>query len=277
MKIESPEGQSIDFWEHPILPKKPKHIGLQLSGGIDSAALIVLMFDQFRDSKIHCFTMNGMESIEYTPYAEGVLNFTSKMFPEVKYTWDQYYGTTREECLEQIAEQGWYKENKIEVMVTGTVSVPPPSVFEKWRSKRQDSENYLKLAHDRFEPESNWTPEIDTADHTDVLLYRPFRKVNKFFSKYILDRYNATGILKHTRTCGRLFQQGRGEFWNGENPMLTEQFSTVVDPKTGFEKRVRDPSKPCKHCYWCFERKWAFGTWDGLPDYTDVTYNDIQL
>ena len=31
----------------------------------------------------------------------------------------------------------------------------------------------------------------------------------------------------------------------------------------GFEKETNYFTEPCKKCYWCHEKKWAFGCYDG--------------
>ena len=93
---------------------------------------------------------------------------------------------------------------------------------------------YDKRDPKRDNPEEYFKWELDNGIHppgkTFFDLHRPFTLVDKSFIAHFYHKYDLMDLYKQTVSC------------------------------TG---DVTDKKYPCRKCFWCHEKKWAFGSYDG--------------
>ena len=84
------------------------------------------------------------------------------------------------------------------------------------------------------EPRRNKTYDEETWKGSGKMHYRPFVNVDK---KFVADLYKQFDLM---------------------DDLFPLTMSCI-----GFEKETNYFTEPCKECYWCHEKKWAFGCYDG--------------
>ena len=84
------------------------------------------------------------------------------------------------------------------------------------------------------EPRRNKTYDEETWKKSGKMHYRPFVNVDK---KFVADLYKQFDLM--------------------------DDLFPITMSCIGFEKETNYFTEPCKKCYWCHEKKWAFGCYDG--------------
>ena len=235
-------GQQIDFWDDcaDVLPLNPKTIGIEVSGGTDSAVLFFLVAEYFKheDIKIVPITINIMDSIEWTPNAEQVVQYMQARYPTIDIMDVQSdYWARRED----IRIAGFIEDFGLEVVLGGKNMAPPKEVFDQHEYPAIPGNCY----ESRYEGSPLYGEQIESIEETSVYRYKPLYHTDKRFTKYLFDRYNALhDLLPITRSCNKNYEPG-GPTYN---------LALAAD---GFK-----PTEPCKRCFMCVEKKWAFGVYD---------------
>ena len=194
-----------------------KRVGIRISGGADSAILAYMLAVYKRDYKpdmsIHPITCINDRKPYQEIFAKQVLakitDLTGVEFDEhfvENVNGDQY----RED--QGIFQESLYKTKKINIHFMGETLNPPIGVEADWR--------FLGNGRDPTRNEKG-------ATHVPVVIYKPFRNIDK---KAIAELYQHYGVLDTlfplTRSC---------------------------------EIHTFDFSNHCGHCWFCLERNWGFG------------------
>jgi|TARA_B100000073_G_C23727065_1_gene569597 hypothetical protein len=230
---------------------KPEHsrIGINLSGGTDSALVMILTCMQImKHNMINQKTIVPMTGIEVNrPYnidaAEKILEIIKRKFPKVQFGEHVsfQYNVPKDVHGEQRgylkgkahreSELKLFNSGEIDVVYAGISRNPPwkdlpeDHPIRKKREKNRETDNgYLE----------KWLYGGMHERHIKLWYHRPLyahdkRKVCEMY--YKLDLMN--DIFPLTESC-----IGQAEATN----FFTE---------------------PCKKCWWCHEKKWAFGLYDG--------------
>lgn len=239
-------GITIPFFDFDM--SKHDKILFSLSGGADSAVLFHILCETFPDKHLIPFT--GIDIYRPTNiwYAEEIYEITKEKFPDVNinelvtFKYDD-----KDPKMRKHAEETW--NEKIHPPLNGYVknvhfSLNINKIREKYKATLEVNaltanppiEEQIKYGFkDVAEKRRNVSNENQIQDTSKRrILYKPFINVDK---KFIADLYRQYDLMDDiypiTQSCiGREFKT---DYW----------------------------TKPCKECFWCYEKKWAFGTYDG--------------
>ena len=229
MIIENSYGTvnyTIDF-------KKYKKIGLSFSGGCDSTLLFYYTLKMFRelkpDAMIIPITGINLDKGLWKKYrSQKILDILLEEFKDIKHQITERY-------IDYNWEQREYgdfvkvllREKIIDIRLFALTANPPYDVMEKHDLLR-------KREISRDGPPAEDMPDFRITDSGPV--YDVFRRIDK---RWIAEEYYLNNLMENiyplTASCERLR--------NTPNMLNNEQ--------------------PCKHCWWCREKKMAFGTYDG--------------
>lgn len=232
MKLYSDDKtQSIDF----VIPEKYKKICVNCSGGADSAILLYMVIDYVMKNNMTDTTVsvtscsnafkhrwNGRKAanvINWILHKTGFENF------DMHYT---YYRDKQYTPYFHDVEGSLFADKRIDIIISGITSNPlSECVVTDIDGKEVD---LLETGL------TDRTVEADVQtffDEGDRAFYTPFKPVDKKFISSMFRQYDVMDLFDITRSC--------------ETIPTTEHY----DPN--FE------NKPCGRCWWCLERKWAFG------------------
>lgn len=237
MLIKNKYGQ-VDFWsiDNEKL-NQHKKIGLSLSGGCDSALLLFYMCkvitEEKRDITIVPFT--GIDITRPTNIwnVEEILVLMKEKFPKVnienvvtfKYTTRT---STKERCNKKVehrrAEKQMINDGLFTIMFGGRTANPTHDEAEKHN-----------LLQNREAQRDRENPEIQSKELAITRrLYRPWIEIDK--------RWIAAEYYKNN---------------------LMDDLYPITASCIGREVPTNFFTKPCKTCWWCREKLWAFGSYDG--------------
>ena len=219
-------GQIIDF----DIPEQYKKIAVNCSGGADSSILLYILAKYIKDNNLDikiCVLTCGADS-KYrwsSGRASSVVNYVienvGSNIIDMHYV---YFRDEQDTKYFHEIEGKIFADNKAHVIASGITSNPPLGTFVKTIDGINTDLSEQAMA-DRYGTDHE-TWYISTDGNGDF--WNPFVNVNKAF---IADQYDAYGVrdtlLPLTRSC---------EYYPED----------------------RDQS-PCGRCWWCLERKWAFG------------------
>lgn len=220
---------SIDFFNFNTQNLK---IGIAVSGGADSALLLYLTAKYVKDAEIIPWTGYEIENKNYRfrPFtihdAKNVVDVVRNKLPDANISQHYIWSYDRREQDKKIYMKDEAKkcldDGIIDLYVTGKTANPPKEVLI-------DIEK--KLPSDTAGP-------IDTSrSHTQSerpssTYYAPFINMNKKIISSLYQKYDCMkDLFSVTQSCVG---------WAEETNWFTE---------------------PCKQCFWCHERKWAFGSY----------------
>jgi hypothetical protein len=233
MKYESEYG-TVDFWDPYPRLNDFKKIGINLSGGCDSALVMFMTCRELiardkLDVVIHPIT--GVHNKRPTNIwnAEEIVELFREMFPavEIGEHFVDYYDKDHEKDKTNQHlkhETRLREEGKIEVLFHGRTANPDKDEAEK--------HNLLYKREERRDKHGNEREPFH--EHHDKPFYCPMEFVDK---RFVADIYRSFGLMEN------LFPLTASCVAYGEE---TDYFT-----------------KPCKECWWCREKKWAFGMYDG--------------
>lgn len=215
MILSDNNGIEVTFFKD--FPSSYKNIGVQISGGADSALILYLLtkmvIDRNQENDVKIWPTVGYDVDE--PHNPTYL-IASEIIENVK-------STLKTDCIQplhispyiQIADKDSHlragrlylkHHRKCETVVIGTSQGMP--------NNERDTED--ELVGIKLIEKAN--------EYTDCL---PWAAVNKKFISYQYKKFRLDSLSKITRSC-------------------------VINATT-----------PCKKCWWCKERYWAFGSYDG--------------
>jgi len=208
-----------------------KHIGIGMSGGMDSSLLLWLLAHHISenglDTTIYIWTCIHEEKPGQAVHSKKVVEFVKKEFPNVNFGEHMTRVTTAKDYIANGTKLAYELVEKygITALYNGVTLNPPNEIGEAvWKHKWE-----TRAPTRNWETRQKWVDinpiQIDEPPHTE---YRPFihsdkRTVLAFYKKYGL--YVSLGSL--TRSC--------------------EGFIEVTNYFT----------ETCKECWWCIEKEWA--------------------
>jgi len=245
------KNQSVKIF----IPKHHKNIVVNVSGGTDSSLSLYLVClyiqQQNRTKDIEVTVRHGIDRYR-VPYSydncvKYIFDEFQKHFPDINFKLYTF-------PFVEVPNKGkrWFMgKDKDELIKQGyqcffdSCTSNPSEMTQKqngmWETKgrqtKRELDEFGNLLRDRtlfkfFDEKSQLTEDIENCHHANL---RPFLKVNKAF---IADWYFKTPFLKDiifplTNSCV------------SSDPIITKSWT-----------------QPCKECWWCKEKKWAFGKFD---------------
>ena len=236
MIIKNKFGE-VDFWPNEEPLNKHKKIGLSISGGCDSALLLFYMCkiisEEKRNVTIVPFTGIDITRPTNIQNVEEILLLMKEKFLDVniekvitfKYTTRT---STNERCCKkeshQKAERQMIEDGLFTIMFGGRTANPDPDEAEL------NNLNYNReIQRDRTNPDV-----LIKEPKITKRLYRPWIDIDK---RWIAAEYHKNNLM--------------------------EDLYPITASCIGREKETKYFSEPCKTCWWCREKKWAFGSYDG--------------
>jgi len=233
MILHAPKSnQTVEF----TIPPHVKKVGVHVSGGADSAILIYIVCKYIKDNNLDITVLPITSCVNERPgMMEGTFRVTNKVRElfnyDIPFLLDNflYYRGRKVYKFMTEVHKNMLKEGVVDMIIgagTGWASEIVLKTNNMWydRPLWRDKE----LNPSQYEPilEEDGTP-------TGYTIYKPFIRVDKKFTAEMYDLYGVRDTLfPVTRSCIEKFSRSEG--W----------------------------SKPCKLCWWCKERYWAFGEYD---------------
>lgn len=224
-------------------------IAISISGGADSAILFHIILPELEKRNLNWKIVTGADSARpWTgPAAKKIIKMVCDHYA-VKLPKHKVYGYDTTKISEADAQcQGIGQcviDNEFNYLISGTTALPGPNFQEQipgWPIERRDTVIFEE--HDIYilpnNQVCNWS-NIDAGSPSGkkLLQYRPLANVNK---KWIAEEYKKL-IAQHPVYGDLLFN-------------TTISCTSYADATNNFEK-------PCTYCWWCQEKKWAFGCYD---------------
>ena len=232
MKLFDNFGQSINF----NIENHYKKIAVNCSGGADSSLLLFMVAKYIQDNnvvdaKISVLTCaNDLKHRWNARKAADVINYIVHKLDfnpfDMHYC---YYRDKQDSTYFNKIEFALFKENKTDLVISGITSNPLVNdvIIEDARGKMVDL-HATGLTERNIE---GTAPTLLISE--DGHWYVPFVNVDKRFVAEMYKKYDIMDMLDLTRSC--------------------EAIPKHSDFRPDFEKN------PCGTCWWCLERKWAFG------------------
>lgn len=224
---------------------------LALSGGTDSAMILYLLCKLKPEWKIICHTgIDEPKDPWVGEYAADIINFMKSKFPQVDIIHEVYKFNSLDPMTLYYATKEWNEQPDKSILPTAegySKAFAARQIKSELRKKydiqlsmhgitsNPPVEVQKKLGFDKVaEPRRNKIYEREQWTKSGKMHYRPFVNVNK---KFIADLYKEFNLMDNlfplTMSC------------------------------IGWAKETKNFTEPCKTCYWCHEKKWAFGCYDG--------------
>jgi len=241
-------SEGTNNWWNEFFEKDYKRIGVKLSTGTDSALVLYFLAKFITETEEYDREIFPQTMIELNnklskakEIAPNIVNLIRSKFPKVT-----IHDTTFSEWL----REGEYLEPRHKA-------------------------HYFKPAAEKFAKENNIDKlhnEDDYVHLVGVTMNMP-KSIQQLYGvigdesrnsenlhisiSAKIRRYSKSPWLRYTKkTVAELYRQ---ENLMDDLFMLTE--SCVVETEEALKKLGAD-SFPCKKCYWCTEKKWAFGSYD---------------
>ena len=206
-------------------------IGVAVSGGLDSTALIYLICRYITDLKledkikvipVHSVAKQLSNSLSIT---QSIVEDIYKEYPNVNisdlevffYDMDNI-GTSEKSKAHSIFYKSLYDKYKDFVLTTALTALPPKSVVKSWPIPGYDERRVDNIR------------DVNQYRDNGVYEYKPFININK---KMIASLH---------------------KFLNIDKEYITKTWTC-----TYFAKDTKTFTEPCGNCYHCWEKKWAFG------------------
>ena len=225
--------QSIDF----DIPEQYKKICVNCSGGADSGILLYIVIDYLIKNKRTDTTVsvttcsndfkhrwNGRKAADVINW---IIDKTGFENFDMHYT---YYRDRQDSKYFNEVERQLFIDGRVDIMVSGITSNPLSECIVE-DAKGNTVDLLATGLVDRNVDED--APAITKGQV--ATFYKPFHKIDKKFVASMYRQYNAMPLFDLTRSC----------------EAVPDSLYNSYDPN--FEQ------EPCGTCWWCLERKWAFG------------------
>jgi 7-cyano-7-deazaguanine synthase in queuosine biosynthesis len=227
MKLyDSKSNQSIDFF----IPEKYKNIAVNCSGGADSSILLYttikfLQENQRNDSKITVLTCANDRKGRWNAKNAGlVINYViEKTKTNIIDTHLSYYRDIQHQKYFHEIESNLFRNKQIDLIISGVTANPIDDTLVK------NIDNKIINLTDEALLERDGRNQKIWHYYEDASWYTPFANVDKKFVAFLYNLYQVNDLLELTRSC------------------------------EGFKDSTDNFTKPCGNCWWCLEKKWAFG------------------
>jgi hypothetical protein len=224
---------------------------LGLSGGTDSAMILYLLCILKPDWKIICHTgIDEPKDPWVGEYAADIVDFIKNKFPHVDIVHEVYKFDSLDPMTLYYATKEWNEQPDKSILPTaqGYSKAFAARPLKREIRKRHDIklsihgitanppiEVQKELRFDHVaEPRRNQVYEVQQWKKSGKMHYRPFVNVNK---KFVANLYKELNLM---------------------DDLFPLTMSCI-----GFAHETKNFTQPCKQCYWCHEKKWAFGCYDG--------------
>ena len=253
------EGKTIDFFEFDYKSISKGKLGVSISGGSDSALMFYLMAKHLKDVTLiprHAIEEHN-DPLKSRPNSifptEKVIEYVKNKFPDADIAETYVFEIPRDDesmlaKARELNQPGWkhypmsdkgvakmlhmendwkhaYKIGMYGLLCGGTTMNPPQEILDSWKEK--NSKVYWELRR------SKNNVNLYDMKGTGLSHYKPFVNVDK---KFLAGLYRQEGIM---------------------------DLHNITESCTGFAADTNWFTEPCKECFWCHERKWAFGSYDG--------------
>ncbi len=252
------DDKTIGFFDFDYKAISTK-IGISLSGGSDSALLFYLMAKYLKDVTLiprHAIEEHS-DPLRSRPNsifpAKKVIEYVKNKFPDADIAETYVFEIPRDDedmlaKARELNQPGWkhypmndkgvakmlhiqkdwehaYKIGMYGFLCGGTTSNPPQEVLDNW--KKQDPGLYWEARRSKVHDTGPF------INKNSLSSYKPFTNVDKKFLAGIYKKEDIIDLHNITESC------------------------------TGYAADTNWFTEPCKKCFWCYERKWAFGSYDG--------------
>jgi 7-cyano-7-deazaguanine synthase in queuosine biosynthesis len=234
--------QKVEF----DLPNKFKKIGINISGGLDSAFLLWFLLKYLKeqnrtDTEIVAITIgqndygkkhwNSIVSAQVIDkvlrlYDPDINNDNRGGIQSIITTHFTYYRPSQNVSQSHEMEPKLFKLGLIDIIMAGKTANPPPN-FENLLEGRDETRDEGSRNSNEIVYGKRYDPEDEDKK---MAWYIPFTNVDKRFIRDQYIKFNLMDTLYPvTRSCEHCLQPDQE--WEG----------------------------PCEECWWCNERYWAFG------------------
>jgi 7-cyano-7-deazaguanine synthase in queuosine biosynthesis len=235
MKLSDNYGQTIDF----NIPEEYNKIVVNCSGGADSSVLLFMIAKYLKDNnrtqtKLSVLTCANDKKHRWNARkAADVINYIID-----KLKWNQfdmhyvYYRDVQDVKYFHEVEAKLFLDGRVDLIMGGITSnpnIPGPLLVESASGEKID------IVKEALPERNTKGKEIDMKKNGTVAWYAPFINVDKRFVAAMYKQNNVMDMLNLTRSC--------------------EAIPDVSNKKYNPEFE----NTPCGNCWWCLERKWAFG------------------
>lgn len=239
--IISNEYGRVDFMdEYPQLLQR-KRIGINLSAGTDSAFLMYSTLKKIQQDglNISVVPITGVDVKRPVNewHAREIVIYLNELFPDVEISEHQfnYYDKDHEKDKpnkHKEHEKKLFLKGVIDTLFHGVTANPDEQTMKEMgfyanREIKRDNNKTNFISHEDRKPTGNKYSD-------NFMWYAPFASVNK---KFIAEEYR-------------------------KNELMNELFPMTASC-VGYAKHTNFWTEPCKECWWCKEKKWAFGMYDG--------------
>jgi 7-cyano-7-deazaguanine synthase in queuosine biosynthesis len=210
-----------------------KKILLDVSGGADSSILLYMLIKYLQetnrtDTEVNVLTMAFDKKGRWTArYATQIIDFVIKntKTEQIKNHWVFYRKTAESNYIPEM-EKHYIKSENISLLMNGRTANPPLG-----ETVINHKGELISLAETSPAPERNVNGNAEVYRYyPSFTVYRPFVNLHKKEIKDLYKKHNLLDTLfPLTRSC------------------------------EGFDYETNDYQTSCGRCWWCLERKWAFG------------------
>jgi len=223
-----------------LLAHQFSKLGISLSGGLDSSILLYILCDLIsandqllKTIKIIPITGTGETNIEVV---ENIINFVKNKFPKVifenhefiHYT-DNFFNKWKLFFVPKFYELS--QSNKIDVIMAATTLNLPEEELSKYNVKG------------KVDTSRNRNSMVDTRE----IFFRFFKDSGYYYWSPLL--------LQDKKITKSFYDELELHDTLGK---MTWSCVLVDKNKIKFDETKKIITEPCKECYWCIEKKWAF-------------------
>ena len=227
--------QTVDFDIEHI--RSQKEVGVSLSGGTDSALLFFLLCKYLPEVKLLPWCGIDIYRAAHIFYAREIHQIISEMFPNVDI--DPLY-----EFNIDVRDPDWIKTSK-----------------ERHNKHNLPQSGFIKGLICHYE-----SSKMDVDYHINALTANPPREVCKelgFYERCEERRFSTdnetklSSMYKPFRNVDKKWVYGMYKKFD-----LMETLYPYTQSCVGYPEHTNYFTEPCKKCFWCHEKLWAFGTYD---------------
>lgn len=224
--------QSINF----DIPEKFNKILVNCSGGADSTILLYIIIDYLmknnrRDARVNVTTCandykHRWNARKTADVINWIIDYTGYDNFDMHYT---YYRSRQDHKYFHEIERNLLRDKRVDLIVSGITSNPLTETTVRDKTGKE-----VDLLVTGLTDRNIGEDEKDFKEGAGYAYYKPFHRVDKKFISSMYRQYNVMPLFDITRSCEAV-----------------PDSDAAFDPE--FEKQ------PCGTCWWCLERKWAFG------------------
>lgn len=230
MIIENRYGRINFMDEYPQL-LETKKIGINLSAGTDSAFLMYSTLKKINHEQldIAVIPITGVDNLRPINewHAREIVTYFEEIFPDVtinEHEFNYYYKDhEKDKPNKHRAHEEKLFSREIIDVLFHGVTANP----DERSMKDMDFFENREIKRDNNKKKF-------VSHKNRALWYAPFSHVNK---KFIAEEYRKNGLM--------------------------EELFPMTASCIGYAKHTNFWTEPCRECWWCKEKKWAFGMYDG--------------